>query len=286
MMNILVDSGTDLPDSIIKEYNISVIKNGIAENTKGTWKEFPNDKNMLEEIVEKSKKGVEFKTSATSLGRLKQIFDELTIDGESVVYISITSRGSKVHDIAVSAKNELQGRDITIIDSGGAFSLHSIITLSLARAIRSGKSKKEAIDSALKTKENSKCIIGIPDISYLYKTGRLPQGKDMSKSVLKLIVIVGFLHEEDKVFSLIGRERNIKTANRMIVSFIEKDLKTNKKGKVRCIVGSNLNKDAVIDLENKIKKGGWCEELILAEEHPEASVIVGPNSWMIGYELL
>ena len=286
MIKIVTDSANILPDSMLKEYDITLLKDSVAEHAKDEWKEFPNDKEKVAEIVKKLEDKIEFKTAAVSPGRFKEAFDQLTKNGDSVIYVSLTARAGKDHDIAVSVKNELPGRDITVIDSDGGLGLESLVTLSLARAIKDGKSKDEAISSALETRKNSKCLVAIPDISYLYRTGRMPQAKNMTQAVLKLVALVGFLHAQNEVFSFVSRERNMISANSRIVSYIEEDLKKNGKQKVRCILGDLLNEEAAANLKEQIQKAGWCEELIGAEEFPEEAVIVGPRSWILGYELI
>ena len=281
MIKIVTDTGVDLPDYLVNKYNIKVLRNWVIRSKDGE-EEVPNEKKYLKSVLDEMRKGVNYKTAAISIGEIVKIFDELSKGGDSIIYISLSSKKSRVYDNAVVAKNELKDRDITVIDSKGGIGMQSLIALNAAKAVKEGKSKKEILEIIADTISNSGTLMNLADISFFVRTGRLTIGKELTKSKLKFVVVIGFIKSDGEIYP-VGRYRTYKLANSSSVKFVENELRKRNRSKVECIISGLENERAVADLSSKLKDKDWCEEVIIGEFYPEHAAILGPEGWTLGY---
>ena len=285
VIKIITDAGFDLPDELIKKYNIYVLGNWIIKKTDKGDVEIPDEKRYLEEVLQSIRNGEEIKTAAISIGRFKEVFEDLTNDSSSLIYISFSSKKTRIYYNALAAKKELPDRDIRVIDSMGGVGMQSFVVLSAAKAAKEGKGMNEVLRIISDRIKNSGTLISIPNVSFFARMGRLPKGKTLKSSALKLITLIGFVRSDGEL-AILGRYRTYKLVNSTMIKFIEDELKKRNKNKANCIISSLGNEKVVAELKEELNKKDWCNEIMNGELYPEHAVFLGLNTWTLGYEFI
>lgn len=285
MIKVVTDTGIDLPDELIKKYDIHIIGNWVIKKTSIGDVEIPNEKKYLHEAVQSIKKGEILRTAAASIGRFKEVFKDLTDDGSSIVYVSLSSKKSRVYYNALAAKRELPDKEIEVIDSKGGIGMQSFVVLSAAKAAKEGKKMDELLKIVSYEIRNTCVLFILPDISFFARMGRLSGGEGLKPSALKLMTVIGFIKNDGELYSL-GRYRTYKQINVAIIKFIEDELKRRDKNKVNFIVSSVENYRAVAELKEELSKKEWCNEIIDGEFYPEDAAVLGLNACTLGCEFM
>lgn len=285
MIKIITDAGFDLPDELIKKYNIHVLGNWVIKKTDEGDVEIPDEKKYLDETLQSIKNGEEIKTAAISIGHFKEVFEDLTNDGSSLIYISFSSKKTRIYYNALAAKKELPDRDIRVIDSMGGVGMQSFVVLSAAKVVKEGKEVKEVLRIISDKIKNAGVLISIPNISFFARMGRLPKGKDLKSSALKLITLIGFVRSDGELV-ILGRYRTYKLVNAAMIKFIENELKKRNKNEANCIVSSLGNEKTIAELKEELNKKEWCNRIMNGEIYPEHAVFLGLNACTLGYEFI
>jgi DegV family protein with EDD domain len=285
MIKVATDAGIDLPDELINEYDIYIIKNWIIRRTSKGEEEIPDDRKYLQEVLQLIKEGEDLRTAAASIGYFKEVFKKLTEDGSSVIYISFSSKKTRLYYNAIAAKEELRGRRIEVVDSKGGVGMQSFIVLNAAKAAREGRKIEEVLEIVQNKIKDTGVLIVVPDISFFARMGRLPEGKAPKSPALRLMTVIGFTRGDGELY-ILGRYRTYKQVNSYLVKFIEEELKKRGRSKVNLIVSTADNYEAVEMLKEEVSKREWCNEVIEGKFYPEHVVFLGPGAYSLGYEFV
>jgi len=284
-IKIVTDAGIDLPDELIEEYGIHIVKNWIIRKTSAGEEEIPDDRKYLQEVLQSIKRGEDLSTAAASIGYFKEIFEKLTNDGSSVIYISFSSKKTRLYYNALAAKKELPERIIEVVDSEGGVGMQSFVVLSAAKEAKEGKDVNVVLRAIEDKIMNTGVLIVIPNISFFARMGRLPEGKTLKESALKLITLAGFVKSDGELYVL-GRYRTYNQVNTAIVDFIEDELRRKGKSKANCIATTAENHEPLTELKKKLGMKEWCNKIIDGEFYPEHIVFLGPGAYTVGYEFV
>jgi len=285
MIKIATDAGIDLPDELIEKYSIHIVKNWIIRKTSVGEEEIPDDRKYLQEVLQSIKRGEDLRTASASIGYFKELFEKLTNDGSSVIYISFSSKKTRVYYNALAAKKELPERRIEVVDSKGGVGMQSFVVLSAAKEATEGMDVNGVLRTIEDKIRDTGVLIVIPDISFFARMGRLPEGKTLKESALKLITLLGFVKSDGELYVL-GRYRTYKQVNTAIINFIEDELRKKGKSKANFIVTTAENHEPLMELKEELSMKEWYNGIIDGEFYPEHIVFLGPGAYTIGYEFI
>ena len=126
-------------------------------------------------------------TAAPSPGEFQQAFERAFADGaESIICLNISREVSATCDAAMLAAQELEGRDITVIDTRQLSMGQGFMVLEAAQAVAAGASKDEAIARAMSVGERAHLFGALSTLKYLALGGRVSQFAAMAGAVLNI----------------------------------------------------------------------------------------------------
>ena len=214
MLQLVTDSSCDIPDELIKKYNLHIVPlvvnidgESFREKIDITTKEFYQKMEISRNLP---------KTSQPTPEAFSNIFKELTRSGP-VLCITISSGLSGTYQSACLGK-ELCGGDITIFDSLGGSSGHGLQVIKAAKMAESGHSLKDIILQLEKYRSQMNILILLNTLENIVKGGRLNK---LYGSVGKLLDIRILLrnNQEGKVV-LQAKARGKKNFMNMVIKEI------------------------------------------------------------------
>ncbi len=208
MFEIVTDSCSDLPEKIIKQFNIHVVSlSFFVDDTEYLCYEKGRDVDCIK-YYDMMKEGKMIKTSLANEGRFRDIFEPILESGKDVLYISVSSGISGTYAAGLSAAGELEkeypDRKIIIVDSLSGSLGQGLLVYYAAFMKERGKSIFE-IEEWL---ENNKLKIlhefTVDDLDYFKRGGRISSataviGKFLSIKPLLRASNEGKIYVHDKI---------------------------------------------------------------------------------------
>jgi DegV family protein with EDD domain len=189
MLQLVADSTCDLPEALIKRYNIHIVPltvniDGVIyrENVDITPKEFYKKMEISKNLP---------KTSLPTPTSFSDVFKELSQSGP-VLCITISSGLSGTYQSACHGK-ELSGANITVFDSLGGSLGHGLQVLKAAELAESGRPLEEILKDLEKYRSEMNILIMLNTLDNIVKGGRLSK---LQGNLGKLLDIKVLLHSD------------------------------------------------------------------------------------------
>lgn len=219
-VKILSDSACDLPESIIKEYNIEILPIVVIKDDK----EYQDNITIKpEEVYEGMKNGDTYKTAQIPPLVFNEKFLEYAKNKDSVIYIAFSSGLSGTYQTSLFVKESILEQypkfDLDIIDSKAATSGFGLMVLQAAQLAKEGKTKEEIIHMLEFYIDHMEHIFTVDDIEYLFKGGRVSRTQAFVGGLLNIKPVLNV--EEGKLVPLEkirGKNKVLKT----MLSIMEK----------------------------------------------------------------
>ncbi len=214
MVKILTDSCSDLSPELIRQYDIEVIDLQVNINEHVFLDSHLSQKQLFDYVKET---GELPKTSARSVND----FIEFFVPYDEIIYIGIGDKLSATFQSATLAKNELNDKNIKLINSNNLSTGIGQLIIRAAELNYLEKPIEEIETDLLKTIPKVKTSFAIDTLDYLYKGGRCSAMTNIVGSLLKIHPIIevkndGSLGVKDKI-----RGSRKKSIQAMIDSFKE-----------------------------------------------------------------
>ena len=172
---IITDSASDIPKSVIDEYNLYVMPTPVTidnEDLRDGVTIFP------EEFYKIQEEGVkEIKTYHISQLMFEEHFEKFAKTGDEVLYICFSTGVAGTFQAASLAKEEVLDKypdfKITIIDSHCASIGYGLVVERLLKMQKNGASPELLIEAANFFCEHMVHIIAVQSLDYLYAGGRV-----------------------------------------------------------------------------------------------------------------
>lgn len=224
MIRILVDSSADYTQEELKEKNIQEVSVLINIGDKSYRSGIDMKANELYEMLIA---GGEFpKTSQPSPQDFCDIFEEAKEKGDSVIFISISSRLSGTLQSAAIAKNMVDYNDIYLIDSLAATHVVRVLADYACKLREEGKSVAEIVKAVCELQPRVKVLAGVDTLDFLYRGGRLSKASAVIGELANLKPIISLMN--DGTLAVIGKCIGKNKAISYIIKAMEgKELDTN-----------------------------------------------------------
>lgn len=173
-VKILSDSACDLPENIIKEYNIDILPIILIKDDK---EYLDNVTIKPEKVYEDMRNGEGYKTAQIPPNMFNEKFLEYAKNGDSVIYIAFSSGLSGTYQTSLFVKESIledyPKLDLDIVDSKGATCGFGVMVLKAAQMAKEGKSKEEILAMLEFYTNHIEHIFTVDDIEYLFRGGRV-----------------------------------------------------------------------------------------------------------------
>jgi DegV family protein with EDD domain len=205
-VKIVTDTTCDLPQDIIKQYDIRLVPTVITVGDKVYRDTIELPVKQFYDIVTNSPD----RPVSAPPGRkdFSDVYTKLSQETDTVLSIHVSSKLSPTHNLATNmarfstgaAKKQGNNLDITVVDSLSTCIGLGIVVIEAAQLAQAGKGKDEILAHITPIINNMKSLFMVDDISYLEKSGRI--GKAVS--------VVGGFFKLKPIFSIEGGETSSK----------------------------------------------------------------------------
>jgi DegV family protein with EDD domain len=241
---ILSDSSCDLPDSLLKEYNIELIPYYVSFDQTTYYKE--REEITLENFYYILRNQNVFpKTSLPSVDDYMKTFIKYIQDHKNIICFCLTSKFSGSYQAAVNAKNILEEEypeaKIEVINSIQATAGQGLIVLQAAKMKKAGYSMEDIIKNIEVLKETARITFFVDTLEYLEKGGRIGKVSALIGGVLnfKPLIVV-----KDGELNPYGKIRGRKKALRKIIEMAEEIVQNNFDSYEFCIAEGDCIEEA------------------------------------------
>ena len=216
---IITDSASDVPESVIKEYDLYVMPTPVTINGQDY---FDGETIFPEQFYEIQASGEDIKTYHINQYMFQEHFRSFAERGDEVLYICFSTGIAGTFGAANLAYQEVledfpQFR-MTIIDSKCASVGYGLVVERLLKMQRNGAPKELLIEAAGFFCEHMEHAVTVMELDYLFKGGRLSKTSFLAGTVLdiKPIIIV----DEKGSLKAVEKVRGWKKAQKRILDMV------------------------------------------------------------------
>lgn len=220
-LKIICDSLADVPENLVKLYDIEVIPLTIIINDI----EYKDGQNLTNEQFYKLIKEYDEipKTSQATYIQFKSIFKKYLDQGKKILYISGSSKVTGTYQSAMITKNDLQG-EIHIFDSLNLSYGCGAQVVTACEMNEERKSIEDIVKKLEEIRDNILVLFAVDNLDYLKKGGRLSASKAAIGSMLSIKPI---LQMQDGLIVNIDQARGHKKVISKLISITKEHFKNN-----------------------------------------------------------
>lgn len=216
---ILTDSSCDLPDDIVKKYQLEILQLDFIVEGEGS---FHNDQADIEKVYSKLRNGANIKTSAANISQASEAIEALFNQKKDILYLGFSSGLSSTYQTVYMAGQELMEeypeRKMISVDTLAASMGQGLLVYKACQAKDAGKSLEENAQYIEDIKLKLCHWFTVDDLFFLKRGGRI---SGVTATVGTMLSIKPILHVDDEghlinVSKVRGRKAAItELANRM-----------------------------------------------------------------------
>ena len=205
---IVTDTDASLPLSVAQRYGIRQVPIRVNFGSESLQAVFEiNDATTLERI---RREGQIPTTAAPSPGDFVRAFEEAFAQGaEEVICFTVSSQVSGTYAAAVSAREMLADKPITVVDTQSLSMGQGFMVLAAAEAVAQGASRDEALAQAQDVQQRTHLFAALPTLKYLAMSGRVGH---LAAGMANLLHIMPILTIRDGKLDLLEKVRTRKKA--------------------------------------------------------------------------
>lgn len=216
---IITDSASDIPENIIKEYDLHVIPTPVTIEGVDY---FDGETIFPDQFYEIQASGKEIKTYHINQFMFEEHFRPYAERNDEVLYMCFSTGIAGTFNAATLAYEEILEEypdfKLTIIDTKCASVGYGLVVERILRMQRNGAPKKLIIEAAHFFCEHMEHAVTVMELDYLFKGGRLSKTSFLAGTVLdiKPIIIV----DENGSLKAVEKVRGWKKAQKRILDMV------------------------------------------------------------------
>ena len=205
-IKVLIDSASDISQTEADELGVALIP--MIVNIDG--KEYYDGINLLpKEFYKKLSKSEDLpKTTQINYYRFKETFESLTIKGDKVIVITLSSKLSGTYNSAYLASQKFDGK-VYVVDSLNATAGERLLCLYTLDLIKQGLSFEEIIQKVESIKSKIVVIGTLDTLEYLKKGGRISSTTAFVGNLLLIKPAIQVVNGEIKTIAKIKGTKKI-----------------------------------------------------------------------------
>jgi DegV family protein with EDD domain len=194
-------------------------------------------------------------TSTPSPGEFKAIYTKIVKEDPDILSVHISSGMSATHDAALKVSGEVEGANITVVDTRTLSAEMGWQVEAALKAVAAGWPLEKILDLLTKVRERSEMIFTLPDLSYLIHGGRISHIKGLLASLLGIKPLIGVDKADGKYYQR-EKARTFKKALRAIPTYVAK--KVGEGARIRVQIGHAGNPDGAEKLREAMDQQFEC----------------------------
>lgn len=214
-IQLITDSGSDLPKSFLEEHNISLIplKVHIGEE------EFEDLVTIdSKKVFDAMRKGAVPKTSQASPNTLKELFSKLAREKKTAIYFAFSSELSGTYSTASVIREQVQEEypdfDLTIVNTKCASLGLGLVVRHAAYLIKNDADKETILKECTFMAEHMEHLFTVDSLEYLQRGGRISKTSAVVGGLLNIKPIINL--ENGKLIPLEKIRGDKKLVKRML----------------------------------------------------------------------
>ena len=218
---ILTDSSCDLPDDIVKKYQLEILQLDFIVEGEGS---FHNDQADIEKVYSKLRNGANIKTSAANISQASEAIEALFNQKKDILYLGFSSGLSSTYQTVSMAGQELMEeypeRKMISVDTLAASMGQGLLVYKACQAKDAGKSLEENAQYIEDIKLKLCHWFTVDDLFFLKRGGRI---SGVTATVGTMLSIKPILHVDDEGHLInVSKVRGRKAAITELVNRMEK----------------------------------------------------------------
>lgn len=277
-VGIMVDSGSDLPDTVARAHGIQMIPLLLIDGER-TLKDRIDI--TAEEFHARLKSGGPLPTtSQPPPGDFIASYEQASTEAETVVAILVASSLSGVFRSAENANRLVPHLDVRLVDSKGASILVGLLALRAAELAEAGMPAGEIVAEVERIRRQSGIMFTVRNLDRLIASGRVSQFAGWLGGVLDLKPVLG-LAGDGKVKAY-GKARGAARAKKMILDTVGAAIPADAK-RVRFGVIHAAAPEMADQLRDELAARYEGAEILVAPITPVIATHLGAGAWGIAY---
>ncbi|MEA2071075.1 MAG: DegV family protein [Asgard group archaeon] len=274
-VSIVTDGSCDLPEEIIKKYNIHIAPFQVIFGT--TAYQLYGDAGDIskEEFYSKLETNEDLPTTAVpSPKSFMEAFKEAAKDSDAIIGIFISKELSGTIQSAKRVIPLLDDIDITIIDSQVSATCLGLLVIEAAKMAQEGASKKAIIKRIKRLIPDTRLIIVVDTLEYLHRGGRIGKARKLLGETFNFKPV---LHFEDGMVASGGKLRGRDTVIenlKFMAPLVVKNAITD-----HVFIWHTQDKKVAKELQEIMEKHNENgKEILIQEAGPVIGTHIGPKS--------
>jgi DegV family protein with EDD domain len=213
---IITDTDSSLPADVAARYNIRQVPINIhfGQETFRTGVDI-DDAQLFERIDRTGKIPT---PSAPSPGQFAEAYESAFAEGaQEVICFCVSSKASATYSAAVSARQLLAERDITVVDTESVTMGQGFMVLAAAEAAEAGASREEIVAHAVAVRERVHLYAALSTLKYLAMSGRV---ETLTAGVANLLSVKPILTLRNGTLDMLERVRTRANAWRRVIELV------------------------------------------------------------------
>ncbi len=190
----MADSIGCIPRDLVETYGIEIVAPNIYWNGSVYRDWLDITPGQAYELLQKDPEA--FSTAAPSPGDLADTYRKISETAESLLFVTVSSKVSTLHNAAIAAKgllkDELPDTRIEVLDSRTCTGAEGFVVMAAARVASEGKGLAEVIDAAKSVRDRVDLLFVLDTVRHAYRTGRIPRLASRVGSLLDVKPVMGW----------------------------------------------------------------------------------------------
>ena len=277
-VGILVDSGSDLPEAVVRAHGIHVVPLLLIEGGK-TLRDRVDV--TAEEFHARMVSGGSLPTtSQPPPGDFIAAFERASTEYEAVVAILVAASLSGVYGSAENATRLAPHLDVRLVDSRAASILLGLLALKAAELAEAGMPADEIIAEVRRIRRQSGILFTVSSLDRLMASGRVNQFTGWFGGILGLKPVLGLAG--DGSVKAYGKVQGAVRARRFILDTVADAIPPDAK-KLRFGLVHAAAPEVANDVKSELAARYPGSEMLVAPITPVIATHLGPGAWGIAY---
>lgn len=222
MIKLICDSTSYLPAELITKYDIDIIPLSVILGPEVIVETQITNESFF---VKLNKSAFHPTSTQPSVDSVYTVFEKYVSQGDSVLFVSISSDQSGTYSTAKSVKNMILEKypdaQIEIVDSRSNSMEHGYAVLAGAKSLAKSGDMDQALQAIKDTISKSRLLFIPETLKYLQESGRLSKASALMASVLKIVPLLTVKDGKPDLYTKI-RTRN--SAKKVMLDELANDI--------------------------------------------------------------
>jgi len=278
---VMTDRVAGIPRELAEEYQINVIP---AAHIIFDGKDYIEGVTLsVTEAYQLIKKDPDkFTTSALNPGYFLEEYQKLSQKSPDILHIVLSSALSanfKTANLAAETlKKESPKTNLRVFDAKTVAGAQGLIVLAAARAAAQGKSLDEVVKVAEKARENTRGVMMLDTLRYVYRTGRMSKLASRIAALFNIKPINKM--NKDGTLEFVEKVRNREAGYQKLIDLIKADVETNS---LHFMVMHAAAPEMAERFSDLLRQNFDCQRILISEYSPVMGYGAGPGAIFVGY---